>query len=133
MTESTGLSAALLFLAFLLAGAVANPALAQEKKMEKSVQKTAAGQVTSKEIDRNDKVRILDLTFKPGDVAPSGKRPMRVIHVLQGGTIERTYDDGKKETVLYKSGDTKLFPEEQTYAVKNIGKSVVHLLVVEVK
>jgi hypothetical protein len=33
MTKSTGLLAALLFLAFVLAGVVANPALAQEKTM----------------------------------------------------------------------------------------------------
>jgi hypothetical protein len=132
MTKSTGLLA-LLFLTFVLAGVVANPALAQEKKMDKSVQKAAAGQPTIKEIDKNDKVRILDITFKPGDVAPSGKRPMRVIHALKGGTLELTYEDGKKETAQWKAGETKLFSEESTYAVKNIGKSVVQLLLVEVK
>jgi hypothetical protein len=135
MTKATGLLAALLFLEFLLGGVVANPALAQEKKMDKSVQKAAAGQPTIKEIDKNDKVHIFDITFKPGDVAPSGTRPMRVIHALKGGTLERIYEDGKKETVQWKAGETKLFSEESTYAVtvKNIGKSVVQLLVVEVK
>ena len=52
---------------------------------------------------------------------------------LKGGTVERTYDDGTKETVQYKAGDTQLFSDEKTYAVKNIGKSVVRLLVVEAK
>jgi quercetin dioxygenase-like cupin family protein len=133
MTKSAGLLAALLFLAFVLAGVVANPALAQEKKMDKSVQKAAAGHITVKEIDKNDKLHIFEVTFKPGDVAPSAKRPMRVIHVLKGGTIERTYDGGTKETEQYKTGDTKLFSDEKTYAVKNIGKGVVRLLVVEAK
>ena len=130
MTKSTGLLAALLFPAFVLAGVVANPALAQEKKMETSVRKAAAGEVTLKEIEQNDKLRVYEATFKPGDVSPSAKRPLRVVHALKGGTLERTYTDGKKEPVQWKTGDTRLISEEKPYAVKNIGKGVVHLLVV---
>jgi hypothetical protein len=133
MRKSTGLLAALLFPAFVLAGMVANPALAQEKKMEKSVQKAAAGEVTLKEIEQNDKVRVFEATFKPGDVSPSAKRPMRVIHAIKGGTLERTYEDGKKETVQFKTGETRIISEERPYAIKNIGNGVVHLLVIAVK
>jgi quercetin dioxygenase-like cupin family protein len=133
MTKSTGLLAASLFLAFVLAGVVANPALAQEKKMDKSVQKAAAGQVTVKEIEKNDKLRVVEVTLKPGDTAPSVKRPMRVVHAFTGGTLERTYDDGTKEAVQWKAGDTRIISEEKPYAIKNTGKSVVRLLVVEAK
>jgi quercetin dioxygenase-like cupin family protein len=133
MTKSPGLLAALVFPAFVLAGMVANPALAQEKKTEKSVQKAAAGEVTLKEIEQNDKLRVYEATYKPGDVSPSAKRPMRVIHALKGGTLERTYADGTKETVKYKTGDTRIISVEKPYAVKNIGKGVVRLLVVALK
>jgi|ERR1700680_739310 quercetin dioxygenase-like cupin family protein len=132
MTKSPGLLAALVFPAFVLAGMVANPVFAQEKKTE-NVQKAAAGEVTLKEIEQNDKLRVYEATYKPGDVSPSTKRPMRVIHALKGGTLERTYSDGTKETVKYKTGDTRIISEEKPYAVKNIGKGVVRLLVVAVK
>ena len=133
MTKSTGLLAAMLFPAFVVAGMVANPTLAQEKKMEKSAPKAAAGEVTLKEVEQNDKVRVYEATYKPGDVSPSAKRPMRVVHAIKGGTLERTYDDGTKDTVEWKTGDTRILSEERPYAVKNIGKGVVHLLVVALK
>ena len=126
MTKSAGLLAALRLPAFVLSGVVSHPALAQEKKV-------AAGEVTLKEIEQNDKVRVYEATFKPGDVSPSAKRPMRVVHALKGGTLERTYADGTKETAQWKTGDTRIISEERPYAVKNIGKGVVHLLVVALK
>ena len=133
MRKSTRLLVASLLPAFVLAGMVANPAMAQEKKMEKSAPKAVAGEATIKEIEQNDKVRVYESTYKPGDVTPSAKRPMRVVHAIKGGTLERTYADGKKETVQWKTGETRIVSEERPYAVKNIGKGVVHLLVVATK
>jgi len=78
-------------------------------------------------------LRVVEVTFKPGDVSPSAKRPMRVVHTYAGGTFERTYDDGTKETVQFKTGETRIISEERPYAIKNIGKSVIRLLAVEVK
>jgi hypothetical protein len=133
MRKSTRLLVASLLPAFVLAGMVANPVTAQEKKMAKSAQKAPAGEVTLKEIEQNDKLRVYEATYKPGDVSPSAKRPLRVVHAIKGGTLERTYADGKKETVQWKTGETRILTEEKPYAVKNIGKSVVHLLVVAMK
>jgi hypothetical protein len=133
MRKSTRLLVASLLPAFVLAGMVANPAMAQEKKMEKTAPKAPAGEVTLKEIEQNDKLRVYEATYKPGDVSPSAKRPMRVVHAIKGGTLERTYADGKKETVQWKTGETRILTEEKPYAVKNIGKGVVHLLVVATK
>lgn len=130
MMKSKALFAALIFPAIVLSGAVENLALAQEKKIEKSDPKGVSGEVTTKEVEQNDKVRVYESTFNPGDVAKSAKRPMRVIHAIEGGTLERTYDDGKKEIIPWKTGETRIITEERPYAVKNIGKSVVHLLIV---
>ncbi len=133
MTKIAGRLAALILPAFVLAGAVADSALAQEKKMESSAQPAAAGTVTIKEIAQNEKLRVYEATYKPGEVSPTAERPMRVVHALKGGTLQRTYADGTKESVQWKTGDTKLISETRAYAVKNIGKGDVRLLVIAVK
>lgn len=133
MTKTLGRLALLLLPAITVAGAVARPALGQETKTQASAPKASAGEVTLKEIEQNDKVRVYEATFKPGDSSLSAKRPMRVIHALAGGTLERTYADGTKETVHWKTGETRILSEERPYAVKNVGKSVVRLFVVALK
>lgn len=123
MRKSQGLSSALLVAAALLAALIAVPASAQNKP----------GEATIKEIEQNDKVRVYEVTYKAGETLPSAKRPMRVVHAIQGGTLERTFEDGKKEAVEFKSVETKIINEEKPYALKNPGKSVIHLLIVAVK
>jgi hypothetical protein len=118
--------AGLLVPVFLFSGAVENSAMAQEKAKAQK----AAGQVTLKEVTKNEKVRVYEAIFKPGDEAPSIERPFRVIRALRGGTLQLTYPDGKKETSRYKNGEVKI-RDRATYAVKNIGKTTVHLYVVQ--
>ena len=113
---------------FLLSGAVENSAMAQEKAKAKA--EKAAGKVTLKEVTKNEKVRVYEAIFKPGDEAPSIERPFRVVRALRGGTLQLTYPDGKKETSRYKNGEVKI-RDRATYAVKNIGKTTVHLYVVQ--
>ena len=133
MMKSKGLLAALLFPVFLLSGVAVNPAYAQEKKAEKTVQKPTAREPTLKDIEQNDKVRVAESIFRPGDVAPTAKRPMRVVHAIKGGTLERTYEDGKKENISWKTGETRIIAEDRPYSIKNIGKGTIHLIVVILK
>ena len=133
MMKSKGLLVALLFPVFLLGGIAVNPVFAQEKKVEKTVQKPAAGEATVKDIEQNDKVRVAEAIFRPGDVSPTEKRPMRVVHCIKGGTLERTYEDGKKENISWKAGETRIIAEQRPYSVKNIGKGTIHLIVVGMK
>ena len=123
MRKPTGVTAAMLWLAAVIVLIASSPALAQGKK----------GESTIKEIQQNDRVRVYEAIYQPGDVSPSIKRPMRVIHALKGGKLERTYDDGKKEISEWKTGETRIISEERPYAVKNIGKGVVHLYIVALK
>ena len=132
MSKFAGVLAGLLVPAFLVAGVIATPAMAQEK-MAKKMAKAKAGEVVPKEIAQNDKLRIYEATFKPGDTAPSLKRPMRAVHAIKGGTLERTYEDGKKELIQWKTGESRIISEERPYAVKNVGKTVVHLYIVQPK
>jgi quercetin dioxygenase-like cupin family protein len=112
-------------MAFGIAGS--NPLLAQGKAGP------AAGQMTQKTIDENDKVSAIDIVAKPGDTSPMQTRPMRVVYFITGGTFERTYKDGKKEVVPEKAGVTKIINVPQPYSLKNIGKTTIHLIEVNVK
>lgn len=87
------------------------------------------GEPTNKELINNDKVRVYESTFQPGDVSQSRARLDRVTHYLTSGTLQRTYPDGKTEDRVFKAGDT-IWTEGKTYAVKNNTNSVVRLLIV---
>jgi hypothetical protein len=112
----------LLFLipALALALAVANPVLAQDK--------AKGGKATVKVLIDNDRVKVYETTYKPGDTnteVPSAFH--RVNRTLRDGTIERTYADGKKEKLELKAGTVRFLepakPGAPTYTVKNIGKA----------
>jgi hypothetical protein len=132
MRKLARILAGLLVPAFLVAGIVATPAMAQDK-MAKKMEKAKAGEVVLKEIAANDKLRVYEATFKPGDTGANAKRPMRAVYAIKGGTLERTYEDGKKENIVWKTGESRIISEERPYALKNVGKTVVHLLVVQPK
>jgi len=110
--------------AFLIAGGIANSAVAQGK----------TGKATIKVLLENDKVRVYELTQKPGAentgvVATSS----RIVRALKGGTIQRTYADGKKETVIYKTGQVRLNEPGPAFTTKNIGKTEILFYIVQLK
>ena len=124
MSKSAGALAGLLIPAIFVATAVAVPAMAQEKK---------AAQRTQKAFVDNDKVRVTDTTFKPGQVSPSIERPYRITRVLKGGTTVRTYADGTTRTVEFKTGDVFAAGPDKPYSAKNTGKSDIVLYSVNLK
>ena len=58
---------------------------------------------------------------------------MRAVYAMKGGTLERTYEDGKKENIVWKAGESRIIAEKRPYALKNVGKTVIHLHVVQPK
>ena len=50
-----------------------------------------------------------------------------------GGTIERTYADGKKEMITYKDGETRINMPGPQFSSVNVGKSTIKLYVVQPK
>ena len=123
------LAAALLGLlapAFLGAGIVVNSAIAQDKGTGPAVK--------IKALVDNEKVKAYEATYAPGaqnkGVATS---TVRIVRALKGGTLERTYADGKKEKVLWKAGEVKQINPGPAYTTKNIGKSELQLYVVQLK
>ena len=127
MSKSHGVLAGLLVPAFFLAGAIAQPAMAQEKKAEK-------GPVRAQKIlVNNDRVRVSESVFKPGEVNPMAKRGYRVTRVLKGNaTILRTHADGKTEKIEWKEGGVYVSPADNASA-KNVGKSEAVIYTVVLK
>jgi quercetin dioxygenase-like cupin family protein len=113
----------------LLSFAGLGSALAQDKGGMASAKK---GEPVTKVLVDNDKVRVYESTFKPGDVSPNRARVARVVRYLNSGTLQRVYPDGKTEDRKFKAGDV-VWIEPATYAVKNVGKTNVTVYGVETK
>ncbi|MBM3358276.1 MAG: hypothetical protein FJY54_11180 [Betaproteobacteria bacterium] len=137
MKSLPGIPMTLLVPAFVFTGFV-QPATAQDKakeaKKEAPAAKAEKGKVVTKTVFENDHMRVFEATFKPGDVAPTGPRPLRVIRPLKSGVLERTFADGTTDKVEFKAGEVKVLQAEpKPYTPKNIGKSDLSLYVDYVK
>ena len=128
--------------AALVVGGTALPAAAQDKAKGTDAMKGAdsakaapakKGEVMQKVYLENDQVRVFEATFRPGDSGANVARPLRVIHVLKGGTLTLHYPDGKTEKLVWKTGDTQVRQPSPAYAPKNEGKSDIVLFVTYVK
>jgi len=69
----------------------------------------------------NNKVRVTETTFKPGDVSRADRKP-RANYFVKNGKLERTTKDGKK-TVYERKAGTSAWLEADSDVVKNIGKT----------
>ena len=124
MSKSAAVLAGLLIPGIFAAGTVAVPAMAQEKK---------AAQRTQKVFIDNDKVRVTETTFKPGEVSPSIERPYRITRVIKGGKTVRTYADGKTVEREFKTGEVFAAGPDKPYSAKSISKTDIVLYSVNLK
>ena len=117
-----------------LALAVATPAMAQDKAKPAAAPAKAAekDQRERKVFVDNDKVLASEVRYKPGASSGMIERQPRVVRALSDGTLEKTYPDGRKETVTWKTGEVKFNPKE-TYSQKNVGKTELVLFTVSIK
>jgi hypothetical protein len=112
--------------ALVIAGGMASSAVAQDKAEK--------GSTIIKGLLDNAKVRVFELTLKPGEEqATPVTSASRVVRVLKGGTIERTFSDGKKEKLTRKTGEVYMLDPGPTYTFKNTGKGVFQIYVVQLK
>jgi len=127
MGKSRGALAGLLVSAIFLAGVIAQPAMAQDKKAEK------ASTRAQKILVNNERVRVSESVFKPGEVNPMAKRGYRVTRVLKGNTtIVRTHADGRTEKIEWKEGGVYVSPADNASS-KNVGKSAATIYTVVLK
>ena len=137
MKKSAQFCMGLLVSALMLAGVVASPAVAQDKAKDAKAApaaKAEKGKPVTKVLHEDDKLRVFETTSQPGDVSESVVRGLRVVRWLQGGTVMRTYADGKTETIERKTGQVNVaMPEKQAYSIKNVGKTTIVVYVVTIK
>jgi quercetin dioxygenase-like cupin family protein len=98
--------------------------------MEKKDPLVAANNVY-KFLMENDRVRVLQVTFKPGDIAKMHYHPDHVVLALKGGKLKLT-SDGKASDVKLETGKA-MFLNAQNHQAENTGKTTVDLVVVELK
>lgn len=89
-----------------------------------------AGNCATKEIEQTEKMRTLDHVCQPGDSAPMAKRGLRVFYVVEGSALERTYDDGTKEVINYKTGDSRILVDEKAFSYQNVGTTPIRFFIV---
>ncbi|SRR5258706_9505187 len=86
-----------------------------------------------KTIAENSKVLVTETIGKPGESTPSLNRLGQVYYYVQGGTVELTYSDGTKATVVRKTGEARIITEKRAYSAKNIGTTTVHVITTTLK
>lgn len=82
-------------------------------------------------INENDRVRVLKVTFNPGDIAKMHHHPQHIVYVLKGGKL-KLVSEGKTQDLDLKEGSV-LFLDAQNHEATNTGNTVIDLLVVEMK
>jgi beta-alanine degradation protein BauB len=80
----------------------------------------------------NERVRVFDVRFKPGQKAIMHSHPDHVVYVLSDYTLDLKLPDGSSQKVPLKAGQA-IFMGAGPHAAENIGKTDGHALVVELK
>lgn len=80
----------------------------------------------------NDRVRVMQVTFKPGDKIAMHSHPDHVTTFVTEGTLRLFYPDGSSKDISGKPGDSVWIPAE-AHAAENIGTTEVRGIVVELK
>ncbi len=76
-------------------------------------------------------IRIVEADYKPGDSSAIHSHPDYALYVIKGGKTEFTAKDGNKMVTEMQSATENIRPSE-FHSVKNIGKTEVKVLLVEV-
>ena len=84
-----------------------------------------------KQIFENDKVRVSEVTFKPGDSIPPHSHNDHFVYVLENGKIDIT-KDGQTQTVDSQPGQV-IWMSPETHSAVNNSPSDFKALVVELK
>lgn len=125
------------FIGGLVAGAALATLVLTGGAVSATIGETAAAQAqsqsTSKIVLENDRVRVKDVTFPPGVTGMHTHDLPHVGVVIQGGTLEFRYPDGKSETARLEAGGVGYRDANVTHEPVNPGKTPVRVIEVELK
>lgn len=80
----------------------------------------------------NERVRVLEATIEPGYKEKQHSHPASIVYVLTGGKTRNHLPDGTTSEATYTAGQTA-YREPITHWAENIGKTTIHLIIVELK
>ena len=80
----------------------------------------------------NDRVRVMEVTFKPGEKIPAHSHPDHYAYVLEGGQLTISKAGAAPSVADIKPGQV-LWIAAETHSAQNTGKTQVKLLVNELK
>jgi beta-alanine degradation protein BauB len=80
----------------------------------------------------NERVRVLNVKFSPGQKTKMHSHPDHVIYVLKDGKLKITLPDGKSNEVSLKTGQA-IWMQAGQHSAENIGGTEAVNLVVELK
>ena len=80
----------------------------------------------------NDRVRVMQVTFQPGESIAEHSHPDHFVYVLEAGQLKITKSDGTVTDADLKVGDI-VWINAEVHSAINTGSSVVRLLVTELK
>lgn len=86
----------------------------------------------SKLIMENDRVRVFDARFKPGEKTAMHTHPDHMMYIFNDGKLKLTPANGKTQVINLKAGQT-IWMDATSHAVENLGKTDFRMLVVELK
>jgi len=85
-----------------------------------------------KTILNNEKVKVIQIEYAPGQVAPMNYYPEHVAYVVNGGKMEMT-EKGKEAKVMDLNDGDAMYMAASTDMFKNVGNTTVKLVVTEMK
>jgi beta-alanine degradation protein BauB len=80
----------------------------------------------------DENVRVMDVTFQPGDTIGLHQHPDHAVYVVGGGKLKVTTADGSEQTYELGAGQSLFLPAE-AHGAENVGDTEVKLAVVELR
>ncbi len=103
-----------------------------EKKQEAWSDPAIVAADVYKLVMENDKIRVFDVRFQPGQKAAMHGHPNHLVYVLADGNLRLTFPDGQSQEVALSAGQS-LWMDAGPHETVNIGDAEAHNLVVELK
>jgi quercetin dioxygenase-like cupin family protein len=81
----------------------------------------------------NERVRVLDVTVKPGETIPFHSHPDYSVYIVEGGNARFFNAPGDTGVAVEMKAGVAMWHDAETHSVKNTGKTNVHVVVTELK
>lgn len=80
----------------------------------------------------NERVRVIRSSIKAGDTVAMHAHPDHIMYVEKGGRVQLTYPSGEIETMELETGKA-IYMNAQSHEAKNVGDTVLELVVIELR